>query len=318
MQTMLTWSQNQVYLSKCHVHSHVGVGADRISCVIDMTMLDWRRIMLLNKLVYGSEIRGVRRENTSVHTTSSSTSLDVVNARVAAFSLSSGSPAKGLQLPEFVEVVDSPNIRITEIKSDLQSSLAKSAFSARSIEVMTGGGTPMISAAVSAGVAVESESSTGHLSGQKRTEYFATYNFPRVKLFLDEYTLNVSDDCKKALEKLRVTKTIEALLLFQRRFGTIFATEVVLGGRLEASKYAKSEFVTDNEKEKDKLKASVGANFSLPQFALGSKVSSEDQSGNEKGELDLSSEAMLSWTAKGGNTILCAKSVASLTTFTLD
>lgn len=45
--------------------------------------------------------------------------------------------------------------------------------------------------------------------------------FPRVKVFLDEYTLKVSPQCKAALNKLRDTKTIEELLTFQRRFGKI-------------------------------------------------------------------------------------------------
>ncbi|KAF9697831.1 hypothetical protein EKO04_004229 [Ascochyta lentis] len=293
-------------------------GTGLLDCVIDMSMQDWRRVMLLNKLVYGSEIRGVRREDSDVTTPTGNSSLDIVNARVAAFNLKSGMPSKELQLPDFVEVMDSPTIKVTEVKSDLQSSLAKNAFSARAIEVMTGGGTPMISAAVSAGVAIESEKASGHLSGQKRTEYFATYNFPRVKLFLDEYTLEVSEDCELALEKLRTEKNMPALLEFQRRFGTIFATEIVLGGRLEATKFAKSEFVTDQEQEKDRLKASVGANFSSPQFFIGSKASTESQSGEDKSKLDLNSEAMLSWTAKGGNTILCTNPprwAASVATF---
>ena len=81
----------------------------------------------------------------------------------------------------------------------------------------------------------------------------------------------------------------------------------MLGGRLETTKYAKSGFTSENALEKDALKASVGANFTSPQFALSSKVSTEGQDKRETSRLDLSSEAMLSWTAKGGNTILCAK-----------
>ena len=99
-----------------------------------LTAEEWYRILRINKAMYGFTVREKEK--------------DVVNARYPAFVMRK--PANvdgffpvgagtadvaqpGVVLPEF-EVLDASSISITEIKSDLQYSLAQNGFSSHTVE----------------------------------------------------------------------------------------------------------------------------------------------------------------------------------------
>lgn len=169
----------------------------------------------------------------------------------------------------------------------------------------------MISASVSAGIKSESSKGSGSNEGSQKKEYHATYSFPRVKLFLDESTIKVSEYCDKALDKLKSDPTLDNLRQFQRRFGVIFAQEVVLGGRLESTKAVDSSFSAENSSVKDAFKASLGAAVSYGPMSASASAGTETQDSHEGGSNKVKGNSAISYTARGGDTLLCAKWVSS-------
>ena len=222
--------------------------AGMLDCVVDFSDADWDKLMMLNKVLYAFDIRGRR--------------LEVTSARLPAFELQGRQEKEKVNVEPahfrtFVEIFDTPSIDLSEINSEFQTSLVDNAFSSKSLEAMVSGGSPLISASASAGIKSEISKGTGSSEGGQKKEYHAKYNFPRVKLFLDESTLTVSRDCDRAISELRSNPTFQQLRQFQRQFGVIFAQEVILGGRLESSKAADSQSNAENSSAKDALKASV-------------------------------------------------------------
>lgn len=264
-----------------------------LDCVVDFALSDWEKLLSINKTLYAFDVRG--------------TKLEVVNARIPTFVLCPDSIKKDRFVADFAEICDTPSIEITEVTSEFQSSLVDNAFSARSLETMVGGASPLVSASVSAGI--KSESSRGHGSseGYQKREYHATYNFPRVKLFLDETTLIVSDTCRAALKTLKEQPSMTSLLAFQRRFGAFFSKEVTLGGRLHSTKAADSDFKASNTSEREALKASLGAAVSYGPAQFSAQAGLEDQSTQTGDKKSVSARSALSFTARGGDTLLCAK-----------
>lgn len=264
-----------------------------LDCVVDFANSDWDKIMMLNKLLYAFDVRGKQ--------------LQITSARLPAFELKYGEPLSGAHLQPFVEIHDTPHIDITEVSTEFQSSLADNAFSSKAMEAMVSGGTPLVSASVSAGMKSESSSGSASSEGGQRKEYHATYNFPRVRLFLDEHTLQVSEYCDRALVSLKAEPTVKNLREFQRRFGVIFAQEVMVGGRLESTKAADSFATAKSLSEKEAFKASLGAAVSYGPAAASLSASSETQTSHTQGSNNQQGNSALSFTARGGDTLLCAE-----------
>ncbi|KAI8716751.1 MACPF domain-containing protein [Fusarium sp. LHS14.1] len=263
-----------------------------LDCVVDFANKDWDKIMLLNKLLYAFDVRGKQ--------------LQITSARLPAFELvfsEQGSSTAHLQ--PFVEIQDTPHIDITEVSTEFQSSSADNAFSSKAVETMVSGGSPLVSVSVSAGMKSESSRGTASTEGGQRKEYHATYNFPRVRLFLGESTLQVSEYCDKALAGLQAEPTLTKLVDFQRRFGTIFAQEVLLGGRLESTKAADPFATASTSTAKEAFKASVGAAVSYGPFAASASGSTETQTGHDQGSNNQRGNSAISFTARGGDTLLC-------------
>ncbi|RTE84716.1 hypothetical protein BHE90_000713 [Fusarium euwallaceae] len=271
--------------------------AGMLDCVVDFANKDWDKIMMLNKLLYAFDVRGKQ--------------LQITSARLPAFELvfsEQGSSAAHLQ--PFVEIQDTPHIDITEVSTEFQSSLADNAFSSKAVETMVSGGSPLVSVSISAGMKSESSRGKASTEGGQRKEYRATYNFPRARLFLDESTLQVSEYCDNALAALQADPTLAKLVDFQRRFGTIFAQEVLLGGRLESTKAADSFASASTSTAKEDFKASVGAAVSFGPFAASVSGSTETQTGHDRGSNNQRGNSAISFTARGGDTLLCADPAA--------
>ena len=264
-----------------------------LDCVVDFALSDWDKLLSINKTLYAFDVRG--------------TKLEVVNARIPTFVLCPDGIKKDRFVADFAEICDTPSIEITEVTSEFQSSLVDNAFSARSLETMVGGASPLVSASVSAGIKSESSRGRGSNEGYQKREYHATYNFPRVKLFLDETTLTVSDTCREALKTLKEQPNMTNLLAFQRRFGAFFSKEVTLGGRLQSTKAADSDFKASNTSEREALKASLGAAVSYGPAQVSAQAGLENQSTQAGDKKSVGVRSALSFTARGGDTLLCAK-----------
>ncbi|OCT47236.1 hypothetical protein CLCR_02283 [Cladophialophora carrionii] len=267
---------------------------ENIETAEDLSPEQWNKIFRINKVLYGFTIR----ESES----------DIVKARQQAFVLQ---PPPTVQdpvlsgLPEY-EVCDSSSISIKQIKTDLQRSLAENGFSAKSISTALGGGAFGVTAGISASLKAESTQTNVVDRDKAEMEYYAAYNFPRARLFLDEDNLALSPQCQRALEAIRRDRTDQQLRKFSEKFGHIFVTACQLGGQLQSSKFAGSLTESKDIQKQDALKSEMGINFNA-QYASGSinhgrqrQTGSQDFTGHG---VDVSS---LAWTARGGNSLLCA------------
>ena len=88
----------------------------------------------------------------------------------------------------------------------------------------------------------------------------------------------------------------------------IFSSTITLGGRLDATKFAKSDFDTEQNSEQDNFKTEIAISFSAAGiFSAGVKGGIETQQHDITASTNVISNSRLSWTATGGNTLLCAK-----------
>lgn len=211
-------------------------------------------------------------------------------------------------IPDF-EVWDPSSITIKETKTDLQRSLAINGFSSQSIEATLGGGDFGVSAGISAILKVERSTGDASMVAAATKEYYAAYNFPRARLFLDEFTLQVSPDCQRALRDPKKEPSDEKLRKFSERFGHIFATVFQLGGQLQSLKIATSLLSEDESEKRDALKAAVGATFAAQYVSASTKHSRDIVKSTQNTEQKIADLSGLAWTARGGNTLLSAKLV---------
>ena len=172
---------------------------DDIQGAHDLSITDWQTVFTINKLLHGFHIREEHQ--------------DVVRARRNAFELSTSG-----QRPYF-EVEDSSSLQVSEAKNEFQRSLAQNAFSQRCIESSISAGDFGIMAGIS-GKRERTRSSNKQVSSSdRRQEYYATFNFPRARILLDEIELRVSDQCAKQLQALQAQPSYEKLQHFFKLFG---------------------------------------------------------------------------------------------------
>jgi MAC/Perforin domain len=137
---------------------------------------------------------------------------------------------------------------------------------------------------------------------------YATYEFPRVVLFLDENSLEPSPQCRKALEAVCADPSPEAVIQFMNRFGHVYPKEVHLGGRLQAMKSLETVSGTSVTEKVEALKLEASAQFN-PGFGRGTGKFQSANTDSMISNLSISgSSQMMAWEARGGDTTLSSKS----------
>ncbi|KAL5330988.1 hypothetical protein ACEPPN_000515 [Leptodophora sp. 'Broadleaf-Isolate-01'] len=227
-------------------------------------------------------------------------------------------------MPEF-EVVDGSSISIHETTTELQKSLAENGFSSLAVQASASGGAFGVSAGVSSGLRKDDASGTASTDIQAEKEYFATYNFPRARVTMDPTNLALSPqatsyldriisiynrDIKPQLdtksEEIDWTATEAALVDFSEKFGHVFATRFQLGGQLLSTKFASSTYEAKEEDFKNSLKTALALSWSS-QYTSGSVSTSYERQSHENSKSQTAKDvSQLAWTARGGNTLLCA------------
>jgi hypothetical protein len=89
--------------------------------------------------------------------------------------------------------------------------------------------------------------------------------------------------------------------------GHIFTTQFCLGGQLQSTKAASSLFAATETDKFDALKSSVAMSFSSLNASGSAKYEYETQDHENKKQQKTSEISKLAWTARGGDTRLCAK-----------
>ncbi|KAB8226678.1 hypothetical protein BDV33DRAFT_197668 [Aspergillus novoparasiticus] len=208
-------------------------------------------------------------------------------------------------IPRFV-VADDSYVDTFETKSSVATAMARSSFSSIEAEASIEGGAFGFSAAVSAGFSSSESNALSKQSTAESSTMNITYNFPRVVLHLDEYSLELSDECSQDL--IRV-KDVNSLIAFHHKYGHFFATRVELGGRLFSSEKF-STLGTSSESEATKqMKISASASFSSRFVSGSASYSQENGQSAQDSDARRSMQSSISWQAQGGDTLLCNKQV---------
>jgi MAC/Perforin domain len=135
----------------------------------------------------------------------------------------------------------------------------------------------------------------------------ATYEFPRVVLFMDEQILEPSGPCQKALEAIRVSPSADAVLRFMDKFGHVYAKEVHLGGRLQCTKSLESVSGASISQKREALKAEASAQFNARMITAGGRYTGTNLEHQKSGLSLTASLQMVAWEARGGDTTLSSK-----------
>lgn len=201
------------------------------------------------------------------------------------------------------QVEDGSSIDVQETKNAFQRSLAHNAFSRQCIESNVSAGDFGIMLGVSGKREHESSSSQASGTTSRNQEYYATFNFPRTRVFLDEEELQLSERCKTALAEIKEDPVYTRLQRFYKLFGHIFVTSVLLGGQQTSSKFAAALNNTANELQQDALRNAIGVQLNAKYVATSAKFSSEKGTSSSSNEQQNSSLSQLGMRSRGGNTL---------------
>ncbi|KAJ6148985.1 hypothetical protein N7471_000184 [Penicillium samsonianum] len=204
-------------------------------------------------------------------------------------------------IPRFT-VGDDSYVDAFETKSSTASAMARSSFSSIEAEASVEGGAFGFSAAISAGF---SQSENNALSTQNTADSSTmniTYNFPRVVLYLDQFGVDLSQECASDLVGV---KDASSLIAFHHKYGHFFATRIELGGRLFSSEKFSALGTKTEDEAATAMKIAAAASFSSS-FVSGSvSYGQEKQTNAQNSSSNRAMQSSISWQAQGGDTLLC-------------
>ncbi|KDR74276.1 hypothetical protein GALMADRAFT_227357 [Galerina marginata CBS 339.88] len=283
----------------------------------DMSEHDWNVVMLNNSLlhgmVYDPESKSLQpaREPAFRLKTSHPDPYASPAGCVAPLNWDASDPQHVFLAPAF-EIADDSSITFTSVRNSVQESMTQNSFSSWSVEASASGGY----GGFSGGVDAKGGQSSSDLKQAAREETMdkvhASYNFPRVKVFLDGDDLEVSDVCKKFWET--EGRGYDGIDRFYKKFGTIFTRTTLLGARLHSTVETSTCIKVTKETKKEEKTASVSASFSSP-FASASASSTYTDS-YEVGTMSSKNDrsGRMHWEARGGANFLAVEPTAWINT----
>ncbi|KAI2470629.1 hypothetical protein F4781DRAFT_170839 [Annulohypoxylon bovei var. microspora] len=212
-------------------------------------------------------------------------------------------------IPEF-QVFDDSSVSVVEITNEAQESASNNSFSSYSVKASASGGIFGYTAGASAGVSGDHTEQSGSTTGKFESIMRVSYKFPRVIVYLDYESLEPTEECKKHFDDIAKQNDVSIrngkIKAFKAKYGEVFSTSVQLGGYLYSTKLTSAVAASSSAEKMNRLAVSAGVNFSSP-YVSGS-VSTENSSGSGESSQKSSSSKheSLTWTAKGGDTLLCS------------
>ncbi|KAJ5710578.1 hypothetical protein N7488_004734 [Penicillium malachiteum] len=204
-------------------------------------------------------------------------------------------------IPRFV-VNDDSYVDAFETKSSVSTSMARSSFSSIEAQASVGGGAFGFNAAVSAGFSQQESNALSSSATSDEKTMNVTYNFPRVVIYLDHHSLELTPECKADLHKV---EDVDSLIEFHHKYGHFFATRIELGGRLFSSeKFSTLGSASEAEATKA-MKIAASVSFSSKFISGSASFGKEDQTKSADASSDRSMSSSISWQAQGGDTLLC-------------
>ncbi|KAK5992140.1 hypothetical protein PT974_05540 [Cladobotryum mycophilum] len=257
-----------------------------------LTAPEWADIIRSNSLCYGLNITHKLVNNVLVPS-------GFTRAKFPAFqvaSLAKNPP----EIPD-VQNEDEASISIFETKDDMQHSLAISSFSQTNVGASATALIEGLQIGGSLGYANQNDNGSVQNDSTKDCLVHISYNLPRVQMFLNSYTLQLTPECKKDLDAI----TNEAMMSkFLSLYGEIFTTQVVLGGRLYAVKAYSARADGDIEVFKKGMAFNASRDFATPVGGanLGGGHGSSSAKQDKMTIAGMTNE--LQWQAIGGDALL--------------
>ncbi|KAJ7224646.1 hypothetical protein GGX14DRAFT_651261 [Mycena pura] len=139
-----------------------------------------------------------------------------------------------------------------------------------------------------------------------------SYNFPRVKVFLDGDDLELSDVCKKFWDT--EGRGYDGVDRFYKKFGTIFTRTTLLGACLHSIVETSSCLTVTKDTTKEEKTAAVSASFSSPFGSASAGASYTNSSGVGTANSTEDKSGRMKWEARGGATFLAVDATAWINT----
>ncbi|WXC44416.1 hypothetical protein QX201_004150 [Fusarium graminearum] len=187
--------------------------------------------------------------------------------------------------------------------------MVDSSFSETAFQVAASGSLFGVSVGVKAGGAKASSDNSLALEARDESSLVVNYNYPRVTLYWDAKSLEVSEECLEDIKKVKDHKTLGS---FNEKYGHIFSKRVQIGGRLSSSEKVTSTQDASTQSQIRKLKANASASVSSSFFQASASYSNEKQSNESKSSDSKSLNKSMAWEATGGDTLLCNRYVLIL------
>ncbi|EGX88200.1 Membrane attack complex component/perforin [Cordyceps militaris CM01] len=297
--------------------NYTAMSSGKVSYPADMTDKEWDDVFRTNSILSGSRIimKAVGGDDKPV-------SVHINRVPRAAFALKERkrviykvdeeggitTTTRPSKIPDFI-VADDSNVNVFETQSRLEQSLAQSAFSQTDVQASAGGGAAGFSAAVTASMSKQDQEAWKTSAKQTDQHLNISYDFPRVVLYLNKDNLELSEDCKDGLNRLKPAANeqvdTQKVIEFFETFGHFIPTRVELGGRLFSSEKLQSTDAAEVRSKSEALKVAAGVSFSSPYVQASINASHETGKDNSSGSTTSSLTKTICWEASGGDTLLC-------------
>ncbi|KAM4054632.1 MAC/Perforin domain-containing protein [Hirsutella rhossiliensis] len=206
-----------------------------------------------------------------------------------------------LRVPDYI-IDDRSYVATYETETEIQASMASSSFSETDVSAAGGGSVFGFSLEVSASYSQSSSAKDSSESTKKSKKVTIAYNFPRVTIFLDERSLELTPECSAALA---LVTDAASLRKFQDEYGEFFSSRVQLGGRLFATEDVASSASSSSREVVSAMKAAASASFSGWGASASVSASHGQESKASQSGSTRSATMSLTWQANGGDTLLC-------------
>ncbi|KAI1443904.1 hypothetical protein F5Y02DRAFT_409289 [Annulohypoxylon stygium] len=269
----------------------------------DMTEKEWEVVVKNNILTHAYRI-----DTTARSTVVARRPLFKLKRRPAEiFVVDDDASAVETTIPEF-QVFDDSSVSVVEITNEAQQSASDNSFSSYSVKASASGGIFGYTAGASAGVSGDHTEHSGSSSGKFESVMRVSYKFPRVIVYLDHESLEPTEECIKQFDVIAKQTDVSIrngmIKAFKARYGEVFSTSVQLGGYLYSTKLTSAIAASSSSEKMDRLAVSAGVNFSTPYVSGSVSTENSHGSGQSREQSSSSKHESLTWTAKGGDTLL--------------
>lgn len=203
-------------------------------------------------------------------------------------------------MPRYI-VADDSYVDVFETADAISTSLASSSFSQTDIEGSIGGGAGGFSGEVKAGFSKSTQEAISKAAAVQTRTMNISYNFPRVVIYFDKWSIELTAQCSKELEAIESTRD---LVEWHHKFGQFFARRVELGGRLFSSESSSNISGASASEKANRMKIAASASFSSPVVQASASASHQTESTDKETQAQSRLNKSISWRAQGGNTLL--------------